>query len=263
MVAARPGGRRRDTPVARRRVRAPGPAPASPLGTPSPGTIMAVDTGDQHDLQVLEHAEGELEDIERALRRLDEGTYATCEVCGRAISDDRLARSPANTALRGSRAAGRPEQSGWDLRIGALLLFAQARERAGTGEARIDGVTVGEVLDAAVGTLRGWARGRHRLQRHLAERRAGEPGAAGRRQRRGGGAAARVRRVRGANPPEIAPAAQPFLVSQKIRSISAIWSSSFWPTATSVVFLASPAVLVAVQNRLCSSGNFARWSGLK
>ena len=31
-----------------------------------------------------------------------------------------------------------------------LLLFAQARDRAGTGEARIDGVTVGEVLDAAV-----------------------------------------------------------------------------------------------------------------
>ena len=31
-----------------------------------------------------------------------------------------------------------------------LLLFAQARDCAGTSEARIDGVTVGEVLDAAV-----------------------------------------------------------------------------------------------------------------
>jgi len=31
-----------------------------------------------------------------------------------------------------------------------LRLFAQARECAGTGEARFDGVTVGEVLDAAV-----------------------------------------------------------------------------------------------------------------
>ncbi len=31
-----------------------------------------------------------------------------------------------------------------------LRLFAQARERAGTGEAGLDGETVGEVLDAAV-----------------------------------------------------------------------------------------------------------------
>lgn len=31
-----------------------------------------------------------------------------------------------------------------------LRLFAQARDCAGTSEARIDGVTVGEVLDAAV-----------------------------------------------------------------------------------------------------------------
>ena len=57
--------------------------------------------------------------------------------------------------------------------------------------------------------------------------------------------------------------AQAFFVSQKILSISAIWSSSFWPTATSVVFLASPAVLVAVQKRSWSSGCFSRCSGLK
>jgi molybdopterin converting factor small subunit len=31
-----------------------------------------------------------------------------------------------------------------------LRLFAQARERAGTGETQVDGATVGEVLDAAV-----------------------------------------------------------------------------------------------------------------
>ena len=31
-----------------------------------------------------------------------------------------------------------------------LLLFAAAREAAGTGKAEIDGATVGEVLDAAV-----------------------------------------------------------------------------------------------------------------
>ncbi len=31
-----------------------------------------------------------------------------------------------------------------------LLLFAQARDCAGTSEAGVDGITVGEVLDAAV-----------------------------------------------------------------------------------------------------------------
>jgi RNA polymerase-binding transcription factor DksA len=51
---------------------------------------MNVETGDEADL-VLDRAEGELEDVERALRRLDEGTYATCEACGRAIGEDRLA----------------------------------------------------------------------------------------------------------------------------------------------------------------------------
>jgi len=54
---------------------------------------MNVATGDEVDL-VLDRAEGELEDVERALRRLDEGTYAACEACGRAIGADRLAASP-------------------------------------------------------------------------------------------------------------------------------------------------------------------------
>ena len=67
---------------------------ASPRRGPPPGTIVNVDTGDPGDLRVLDHAEGELEDVEQALRRLDEGTYAICEACGRAIGEDRLARSP-------------------------------------------------------------------------------------------------------------------------------------------------------------------------
>ena len=54
-----------------------------------------------------------------------------------------------------------------------------------------------------------------------------------------------------------------FLVSQKILSISAIWASSSSATATSVVFLASPAFLVAFQNRSWSWGYFSRCSGLK
>lgn len=67
---------------------------ASPPKPPAAGTISDVDTADPGDLRVLDNAEGELEDVERALQRLDEGTYALCEACGRAIGDDRLARSP-------------------------------------------------------------------------------------------------------------------------------------------------------------------------
>src|SRR5271166_827783 len=57
--------------------------------------------------------------------------------------------------------------------------------------------------------------------------------------------------------------AQPFLVSQKMLSMAAIWSSSSWPTAASVVFFASPARLVAFQNSSWSWGYFSRCSGLK
>jgi hypothetical protein len=49
-----------------------------------------------------------------------------------------------------------------------------------------------------------------------------------------------------------------FLVSQKIRSISAIWRSKSSATATSVVCLASPAALVAFQKSWWSSGYFSR-----
>ena len=44
---------------------------------------------------MLERVEGELADLERVLPRIDDGTYGTCEVCGAAIPDDRLAEAPA------------------------------------------------------------------------------------------------------------------------------------------------------------------------
>lgn len=49
----------------------------------------------EKDLSILEQVEAELADVEHALRRLDEGTYGTCEVCGRAIPDERLEAVPA------------------------------------------------------------------------------------------------------------------------------------------------------------------------
>ena len=47
------------------------------------------------DLSILERVEAELADVEHALRRLDEGTYGTCEACGRPIAEDRLEAQPA------------------------------------------------------------------------------------------------------------------------------------------------------------------------
>ena len=49
----------------------------------------------EKDLSILERVEAELADVELAMRRLDEGTYGTCEVCGRPIAEDRLEAQPA------------------------------------------------------------------------------------------------------------------------------------------------------------------------
>ncbi len=49
----------------------------------------------EKDLSILEQVEAELADVEHALRRLDDGTYGTCEVCGNAIPDERLEAMPA------------------------------------------------------------------------------------------------------------------------------------------------------------------------
>ena len=47
------------------------------------------------DLSLLEQVEAELGDVEHALHRLDDGTYGTCEACGKPIADGRLEALPA------------------------------------------------------------------------------------------------------------------------------------------------------------------------
>ena len=47
------------------------------------------------DASLLDSIEERLADVERALARLDEGTYGTCEVCGATIDDTVLADAPA------------------------------------------------------------------------------------------------------------------------------------------------------------------------
>jgi RNA polymerase-binding transcription factor DksA len=61
--------------------------------------VHQADTGTEtfnreRDLSILEQVEAELADVEHALRRLDEGTYGTCEACGRPIDDARLEAMP-------------------------------------------------------------------------------------------------------------------------------------------------------------------------
>ena len=47
------------------------------------------------DLSIIDDLDSRLADVERALRRIDEGTYGTCEACGRPIAKARLAVRPA------------------------------------------------------------------------------------------------------------------------------------------------------------------------
>ena len=49
----------------------------------------------EKDLSILERVEAELDDVENALRRLSEGTYGTCDACGKPIGDERLKAMPA------------------------------------------------------------------------------------------------------------------------------------------------------------------------
>jgi RNA polymerase-binding protein DksA len=57
---------------------------------------VATETFDREkDLSILDSVEGELADVEHALQRIDDGTYGTCEACGKPIGDDRLEAMPA------------------------------------------------------------------------------------------------------------------------------------------------------------------------
>jgi RNA polymerase-binding transcription factor DksA len=49
----------------------------------------------EKDLSILEQIEAELGDVEHALRRIDDGTYGTCEFDGKPIPEERLEAQPA------------------------------------------------------------------------------------------------------------------------------------------------------------------------
>jgi RNA polymerase-binding transcription factor DksA len=49
----------------------------------------------EKDISILEQVDAELTDVEYALKRLDDGTYGTCEVDGKPIPEERLEAMPA------------------------------------------------------------------------------------------------------------------------------------------------------------------------
>ncbi len=66
----------------------------------------------ERDLSIYEQVSAELADVEHALRRLEEGTYGTCEACGRPIASDRLEAIPAaRLCLEDQEAAEREARS--------------------------------------------------------------------------------------------------------------------------------------------------------
>jgi DnaK suppressor protein len=46
------------------------------------------------DLSIIAQVEAELEDVDRAFRHLENGTYGICEACGKAIEEARLEALP-------------------------------------------------------------------------------------------------------------------------------------------------------------------------
>lgn len=44
----------------------------------------------EKDMAILNNLEDQIAEIEKALARVDEGTYGTCEACGKPIGDERL-----------------------------------------------------------------------------------------------------------------------------------------------------------------------------
>ena len=88
-----------------------------PMGDPSAGGHIA-DAGSEmfersRDLSIVQDLDAQLADIEHAKSRLANGTYGTCEACGRPIDPARLAARPATRfCIEDQQGAEREIQAG-------------------------------------------------------------------------------------------------------------------------------------------------------
>lgn len=48
----------------------------------------------EKDLSILESVQASLDDLDKAVRRLEQGTYGACESCGKPVGDERLDAVP-------------------------------------------------------------------------------------------------------------------------------------------------------------------------
>lgn len=71
----------------------PSPVPPVKRQPPSRARLASVAVGEDYG-ELLAQVRQELDDVEVALRRLDEGAYGRCELCGQAIADEELAALP-------------------------------------------------------------------------------------------------------------------------------------------------------------------------
>jgi DnaK suppressor protein len=95
------------TPSSRERLESERAALASQVASLTPGSSSSpefdegfADSGqvaaEQGENKVLAgQLRNELDEVERALAKLDDGTYGACEICGRQISEARLEAMPA------------------------------------------------------------------------------------------------------------------------------------------------------------------------
>ena len=92
-------------------------------GDPGPTELSAVDQHPadigselferQKELSIRESSEVRLQEMEDALRKLDDGTYGICEVCGNPIGKERLQAVPtARSCLDDQRRAEREAAAG-------------------------------------------------------------------------------------------------------------------------------------------------------
>jgi len=88
-----------------------------PTGDPSAGGHLA-DAGSEmfersRDLSIVQDLDAQLADIEHARSRMANGTYGTCEACGRPIGAARLAARPAaRFCIEDQQGAEREVQAG-------------------------------------------------------------------------------------------------------------------------------------------------------
>jgi RNA polymerase-binding transcription factor DksA len=64
------------------------------LADQHPADVASETFEQEKDLSILDNVEEQLHDVEDALRRLDEGTYGRCEICGKPIGVERLRALP-------------------------------------------------------------------------------------------------------------------------------------------------------------------------